>query len=336
VVVANAKVKKLKRSRAAAASDESGPAPSEPTWIKHGPLREMQARVKVGIAMPDGSVADDPRAAQLSLWPSVRLRMVFDPHYGGRDSRDTPWHKAAIAAAMRLGELAKPTWMVENIADKWGVPVLKPTAFSKEKAKALAARTLFLDGEGHTPWTVLRSGGALSVQYDASVVILDESVTLHLPPTGENASLLEKTLDELVQGVSFAYAGVGYGLAGWASALTVDRGSSIAGSARLEPYRRGKIEKIEATSPAMGADWLLWVGDRWRQTPQKDRAVAPLLAGAGRAIEQRGALARVSVRRPASPDDAAGAEAAKALAADLHKVQKKLKDLQTRELLRSR
>lgn len=314
------------------APDENAPPPPEPTWMKHARVQELEFRVKLHIRMPDGSVADDDKAASLAMWPSVRLRMVFDPLFGWYRSRDTPWHKAAIATAMKLAALAKPAWMLENITDRWNVPVLDPVAFSKEKAEALVTRTVFLDGDGHTPWTELRSGDAFSVQYERSLVVRHDSVTLHLPPTEQNAALLEETLDQLVGGVSFAYAGVGYGYAGWSSVLAIDRG--VKTMTRLEHYRRTKLDKLESTSATMGADWLLWIGDRWREPPQRVRAVAPLLEGAARTVEQKGGLTRITVPRPASLDDADGAKAAKAMAADLANVIKKLHAQHMREAMR--
>jgi hypothetical protein len=311
----------VSRGKEAAATTATGEA--EPTWGKSSVLVKVKGMkpekaTKLQVDLPDGSVASKKAALELAVWPAVRLRIVFDAARLWWGSHQTLWHEAAIAAAVELSALVSPTWMVQDTIDRWDDPVLKPEPFSKSAAAKHVAKTIFAT-KPPMPWTVLRSGGALSVRYDASELVLNGSVEVFLPPTPANAALLEKTLDALAARVKFAWAGVGYGLAGWASSLAL--GGPAPG-------------KLEQKRPAMDADWLVWIGDRWRDTPAQEAILAPLERDASRTIERQGSLTRISVPRPVSPEDAKGANAAKKLAVELGDVTRKMNDRARRAALR--
>ena len=297
---------------------------TEARWLKPSPTKRLK------VVAPDGTILEDAAAQKLGSWPSVRLRVVFDTGFVWWRFRETPWHEAAIATASTLASVRDWSWISENISDKSQPPVLHAIAYDKKKAAALFARTLFLDGRGHLPWTMLRSGDELSVQYDASFVVTAGSLSLHLPPTPSNAALLERTLDGLASRVAFAYADVSHALAGFSTAVALDWHQPR----RHEVYVAAQLDKLERAAPGLGAPWLLWVGERWRESPAKQRITQALSTGASRQVQDKGGLIRIALSRPRSPDDAAGARAGKKLAADVQAATKKLLALQTRELMR--
>jgi hypothetical protein len=153
----------------------------------------------------------------------------------------------------------------------------------------------------------------------ASLLVLNSSVQLFLLPTAENAALLEEKLDSLAGRVSFAWAGVGYGLAGWASSLALGAGLP------------GELERVW---PAMDADWRVWIGDRWRNSPEQTRILDAAPHGPSCDIEQKGSVLRISVPRPASPEDIKGAKDARTLMASLNGIAKKINALERRAALR--
>lgn len=295
----------------------------EPMWGSESGLVKIkgagaQKVTKLHIELPDGSIAPKKAASELVVWPAARLRVIFDAYHLWWGSHGTRWHDAAVSAAMDLAALVSPSWILHDTIDRWDDPVLKPEPFSKKTAVKHASKTLFAT-KPPMPWTVLRDGAARGVRYQSSLLVLNGSVQVFLPPTPENVVLLEKTLDSLAGRVSFAWAGVGYGLAGWASSLAL--GGPVPA-------------KLEQKRPALDADWLVWLGDRWRETPAKEALVAPLEQGTGRGIERKGALTRISVRRPGSSEDAKGAAPAKALSVDLGRVAAKINALARRAALR--
>jgi hypothetical protein len=300
---------------------------SEPVWVKP----QVKGK-KLGILMPDGGLLAARDAEPVVLWPSVRLRVVFDPWAAWVKCRDTPWHDSAVERALKLAELVSPTFMVQDLSDRLSEAVLSPIPYGKAKAEAAIEKTLFLDAKTHLPWTVLRTGLDLGVTYDRSLLVRNDSLSLFLPPTPANAALLTKTLDALVGGggLPFSHAGVGFAVAGWASALAVDR------AARDEPgtYRANKLERLESKDAVLGAEWLVWIGERLRAPDTTGKLLAPVLSGAGRKVVDEAPLARVEVSRPTSPDDAAGAKAARALADDLAAALKKVRAKLTATLLR--
>jgi hypothetical protein len=303
-------------------------AAAEPVW-----LQPSAKGKKLEIAKPDGSVVPAKGADSLALWPSARLRVVFDPWAGWVKSRDTPWHDAAAALAAELAELASPSVIVEDLRDKSAEPVLAPAPYTKKKGAELARQALFAPQKSaHLPWVVFRSGGELSVTYERSLVVRNDSLSLFLPPTAASVALLERTLDRALQGgdLPFSHAGVGFALAGWASALAVDGVREDAPSS----YRANKLEKLESQDQVLGAEWLVWIGERMRAPDTTGKLLAPLLSGAGREVVDEAPLARVEVSRPKSPDDAAGAKAARALADDLAAALKKVRAKLTATLLR--
>jgi hypothetical protein len=297
---------------------------AEPTWAKGTAVLKIKGMKPATVAalkvqMPDGNVASTKTAQEVAVWPAVRLRVVFDAFSLWWGAQRTPWHKAAVSAAIDLARLVSPKWIVQDNIDRLDEPVLKPEPFSRSAAARHVARTLFAT-RPLTPWTVLRSGGALSVRYDASVLVLKSSVQVFLPPTAANVALLEKVLDRLPHRLTFAWAGVGFGLAGWASSVSLDAPSP------------GKLEKKK---PAMDADWVVLIGDRWRASPAQEALLVPLECDeAARKVERRGSFVRISVPRPASPDDARAGRPARKLASDLAEVARKMQDLRRRAVLR--
>jgi hypothetical protein len=314
---------------------KAAPGGAEPTWgkstvlIKGGGMAPQKA-TQIHVEMPDGAVASQKAADNVAIWPSVRLRIVFghsDSWYGksGEERREK-----AIRGIMKMAEIAKPSFINQDVIGRADIPVLKPTPYKKADAQKLLERTLFVEQRGTgTPWVVMRTGGALDVRYDASVVVLDDSVQLHLPATAENVERLEKALDVLVNDLPFAWAGVGYGWGGWASALAL-----LQSTMKVRPIQGVGLKTLEQRVPSAGLDWLVWIGDVLRETPAQAAVVDPLGSGTDRTVTRRGSLMRIALPRPTSPEDAKGRKPAEKLAADLGDVLKKIRDLQTRAVLR--
>lgn len=294
----------------------------EPTWIKPAKGRAPQ------VQLADGRIIPAKQALSLAMWPAVRLRVVFDPIAGWFRSRDTPWHDRVHALTLKLIELAAPSFIVENIGDRASEPVLAPIAYTRAKASALARRTLFFaQTSSHLPWVIFRSGEAHSVTYERSLVVRNDSVSLFLPPTPQNAKRLATALDSLVGrgAVAFAFASVSFADAGWASMLAVDRASKRS----PEGPRSNRLDKMESTAAVLGAPWLVWIGDRMRRVD----ASGKLLAGSERRVRDTPSLARIEVARPNSTDDDAGAKAARQLRADLDAALKKTRAKLTASIL---
>ncbi len=314
---------------------KTAPGGAEPTWgkstilIKGGGMTPQKA-TQVHIQMSDGTVASRKAAEALVYWPTVRLRIVFGRSETWFGKSGTEMRDKAIRAAMKLAVIAKTSWINQDIIGRADVPILKPTLFSKAEAQKLIARTLFVEQkDSGTAWVVLRTGGALSVQYDASVVVLQDSVQLHLPPTAENAAFLEKTLDGLVDEVPFAWASVGYGLGGWASVFAL-----LLSTPKVQPIKGLGIKVLEQRAPDAGIDWFVWLGEILRETPAHQRIVEPLGRDASRDVSFRNSLIRISVPRPASSADSKDTKPAKKLGEELREVVKKITALETRASLR--
>ena len=314
---------------------KTAPGGAEPTWgkstvlIKGGGMAPQKA-TQIHVEMPDGTVASQKAADNVVIWPSVRLRIVFGHSESWHGKAGEEQREKAIRGSMKVAEIAKPSFINQDVIGRADIPVLKPTPYKKVDAQKLVERTLFVEQRGTgTAWVVMRTGGALDVRYDASVVVFDDSVQLHLPATTENVERLEKALDELVDDLPFAWAGVGYGWGGWASALAL-----LQSTMKVRPIQGVGLKTLEQRAPSAGLDWLVWIGDVLRETPAQASVVDRLGSGTSRMVTRRGERMRISLPRPASPEDAKGRKSAEELAADLGEVLKKIRDLQTRASLR--
>jgi hypothetical protein len=332
---AKAPARRSSTAQSAPAQVKAAEAGAEPTWgkstilIKGGGMAPQKATV-AQVEMPDGSVASWKAAEGLVVWPTVRLRIVFGHHELWHGKAGPEERAKAIRVAMKLAAITKLSWINQDIIGRNDVPILKPVPFTKTEAQKLIERTLFVEQKANgTPWVVLRTGEALSVRYDASMVVLEDSVQLHLPATAENAKLLEETLDALVDEVTFTWAGVGHGFGGWASALAL-----VQSTIKPQPLKSVGIKTLEQRTPNAGTDWLVWTGGLMRETPAHEAIVDPLGKAASRSSARKGALTRIAVPQPASPDDAKGAQPAEKLAADLRDALKKINAIAYRAALR--
>jgi hypothetical protein len=318
--------------------EKIGPPPKEPSWGKRDILinmrgsgmRDQRASV-LHIDLPDGSVASRSQADALVVWPSARLRIVFGESQNWYRMAGTPWHKQATLAAMKLASSVKLTWMNNDVIGRVDLPMLKPVAYKKDAAAKLVARTLFTEGVGNRyhrgAWSLFRTGAALSVRYDASLLVRVDEAQLHLPPTRENVAMLESLLDELARTVPFAWAGVGYGLGGFASAHAMM-------NAGVQPRAIKGVKLGDLGQRDPDADWLVWIGPQLTGTPVREKLLAPLARGAGRKVALSKGLIRIAVERPKSLDVAKRNRPAVQLAKELALALKKVREADRRALLR--
>ena len=128
--------------------------------------------------------------------------------------------------------------------------------------------------------------------------------------------------------VPFAWAGVGYGVGGWASALALGQSTP-----NVRSIKGVGLKTLKQRSPDAGADWLVWIGGLMQETPTYDKIEA-LTHDSSRYVERKDSLIRLCVPRPASPDDVRGLKPAEKLMADLREVVKKINALEYRAALR--
>jgi hypothetical protein len=303
-------------------------APS-PTWkskrimvsLRGSGMPALEATA-LEVVLPGGAIASQREADAAAIWPSARLRLVFGVSVNWYGATGGAWQKRAIAVAMKLAKLVAPTFIVSDVTGRLDLPVLKPIAYSKSAAERMAARVLFADHENPNAWAVIRSGGPHDVAYGASLLVLSDALQLHLPPGSEGklAALLADIVDE----VPFAWAGVGQGLGGWASALALAR-NTAKGRTKIGTT---SLVDLAQTAPKSGIDEQLWLGTAWTAETLDDVERTKLLAKIvrGRKVEPRGDLVRVVVKRPA----------ARKLAADLQSTIAAARELARRRVLRRR
>lgn len=297
--------------------------------MKGSGMKAIEA-TKLFVEMADGKVASKKEEEALVVWPSARLRIVFGESVGWYGRSRGAWHDQATALAVKLAPLAKPQWIVQDIIGRNDIPVLKAVPFKSAEAKKLAGRVLF-DHQKQHAWACMRSGGPRDVRWDASVLVRQRSLQLHLPPTDANLRLLGKTLDALVakSDVPFAWATVGRGWDGWASAMALSANdvgpkTSVGGTS---------LVVLRQDLPKDGVDSLLWLGRAWCSDEgiaddEHEKLIAPVASGKGRTVTRtrENGLVRVSV-----PE-----KGGKALGADLAKVVSKVRDVARRAVLRKR
>lgn len=328
---------RVKKAKAIKSDITTPPGSAEPTWGKStvaiqikGSGMKAQKATRIHVVLPDGSIGSRKAGDEIAVWPTLRLRMVFGRGASWRGNAGAEQREKAIRAVIKLAAIAGCSWINSDVIGRVDVPVLKPVSFTSTELQRLVARTLFVEQKATgTAWIVARTGGALDVRYDASVVVLDDSVQLHLPQNAESAALLEATLDALVGEVPFAWASVGYGLGGWSSARALSMNELT-----VRSIKGVTLKTIEQRAPGAGADWLVWTGALLRGTPAHDAITDALGRDESRTTSRHGALVRIAVPRPASPDDVESAISASRLAVDLDNALKKLHALDFRAALR--
>lgn len=301
-----------------------------PTWgtekilvqIKGSGMKPLPA-TKLHILLPDGTRASKKEEEALVVWPSARLRIVFGESVNWYGRARGAWHDQATALVMKLVPLAKPKWIVQDIIGRNDIPVLKAAAYSSAEAKKLAGRALFDHDKQHA-WACFRSGGPRDVRWDASVLVGQRSVQVHLPPTDANVRLLERTLDALVtkSEVPFAWATVGRGWDGWASAMALSANDRKPRTS----FGNVSLRVLGQDAPKDGADELVWIGRAWCSDvgladEEHEKLIAPVAGGKGRKVSRKDGLVRVS---------------GKALGADLAEVVSRTQALARRAMLRKR
>lgn len=323
-----AKAKTKTRSKSdVSATPPAKALPREPTWGKS--TVEMKVRgappfkaTKLHVELLDGAVGSQRQAEEAVSWPSARLRIAFGGpvHWGGQAG--SAWHQDAVATALALAGMFDGTWIVHDIIGRNDIPVLKPTPFARAEAQKLAERTLFVEQKANSQaWVTLRTGGPLSVQYDHSLVVFQDSVQLHLPPTSANLEQLEAALDTLAAKVSFAWADVGEGRGGWASIMALTGNSPLG-----KPPKGLSLTSLVQRDPGRGADRVVWLGDLSQATPAHEALVRTLEKG--RTVQRSESRTRVAV--PWTFGDTKTAAAAEKLTGDLHELRKKLKAVDAR------
>ncbi len=226
----------------------------EPIWVKSKETAETQ------IQLPDGNIAPSETIQQFIFWPSVRLSI----HFGGayRNYRSN-WRKNAVAFISKLIDLAEFSWTHQETipGSHWTAAVFRPKAFDNESVQKWLSSNIFHDYPDD-PMMLLRTGSKFGVYYDTGLLIYHNRVEFYFPPAKENVSFIEKKLDELVKNdlagkIPFEYAGISYGLSGWALDFT---------KLRIKKNIR-KMMDPEKDSAIFGSKWLLWTGDLWN-TPK--------------------------------------------------------------------
>lgn len=289
----------------------------EPIWIKSPKTGEAT------MQLADGKIATLEEAQKFVFWPSIRLRI----HFGGwyRYYRSS-WQKAVAAFTVKFIKFADFTWVHQETdpISHWIASVLRPTAFNRATVTKWIQRNIFRS-HPENPMLLLRTGDKYSVIYEKSLLLYHDRVEFYLPPTTENVQFLEKLLDELVKNeladkVSFQYADISYGLAGW-----------------LYPFTQftkniKKMYEPEKDSPIFGSSWLVWIGDLWLATPKHQKHLEILQNQSLYTLEEKYGFKRITTTRPSSYEDVKSAESAKRLTEGLKTVIKKMAALDWRLL----
>jgi hypothetical protein len=317
-------------------------ASQAPTWgteailvnVKGSGMDPLPA-TRLNVILPDGSMASKKETESLVVWPSARLRVVFGQTVNWFGLERGPWHAKAVGLVLKLAALVSPRWIVQDIINRVDIPVLKAAAYSTADAKKIAGRALF-DYRKDRAWACLRSGGPRDVCWERSVLVGQHAVQVHLPRSEQNLRLLERTLDRLVSSVPFAWAGVGHGWDGFASAMALSRNE-------MKPKNRFggvNLQTLRQLGPKDGTDTLLWIGRAWGSEKgmadeAHERLIAPLVGGAGRSVTRAKGLARVELAGSPSAG-ARGAKSSPTLSADLASIIKRNLELARRAVLRKR
>jgi hypothetical protein len=280
---------------------------------------------KLFIVMPNGERASKKEMASVAVWPSARLRVIFGQSVNWYGKDKGAWHDAAVALAMKLAPLASPSWIVHDITGRNDIPVLRPTPWKTSDAKKVAGRALFDYRKDHA-WACLRSGGPRDVCWDASVLVTQSSVQLHLPDTDANVRKLAGVLDRLVQDTSFAWASVGRGTNGLPSVMALSRNEIKP----IASYAGTNLRALNQVAPKEGSDTLVWIGRAWcsqdgLEEEAHEKLIAPICKG--RAVRRRDGLVRVAVKKGAP---------SKKLGADLATLVSRAHELLRRTTLRKR
>jgi hypothetical protein len=298
-----------------------------PTWgtepilvkVKGSGMPSLKA-TKLHVVMSDGSIATKKQMERVAVWPSARLRVIFGQSVNWYGKEKSAWHDAAVALVMKLAALASPKWIVQDIVGRNDIPVLKPVAFTPAEAKRTVGRALFDYRKDHA-WACMRSGGPRDVCWDASVLVTQSTVQLHLPATDANVRKLAAVLDRIAHDVPFAWAGVGRGTNGFANVMALARNEIKP----IASYAGTSLRALRQVAPADGADSLVWIGRAWCSEKgfaeeEHQKLIAPL---AGKRGEIRDDLVRLS-------------KATKKDAANLAKVVARAHALLRRAVLRKR